>query len=363
MEIGYKEEEGLEGHKMPGYNKPVMSPTYSRRRHLEGEPTPRRSLFLAAVFLMVCLLPSSDGLSGDVLDRVVAVVNDQVITQSELDQLIVPVYEQYKTQYKGENLMIKMDQVRQSLLHQLIEDKLVYLEAERLGVQVTEEEVNARLEELKHQFSNNQEFEDFMSTRGLTVSKLKQRYREHLAIQKLHQYQIRSRVIVTPKDVEEYYQTHREKFVEEESVWARTITIRKSKEALEAKQPDPEAKRRAEEVLRRVYGGESFEELARKYSEDTKAAAGGDLGVVRRGEFVNTIDAMVFSLKPGEISPILETEMGYHIFKVEEKKPREVKSFEKVRDNIRAFLFRKKSHERFVEWIEGLKKDAYISIR
>ncbi len=319
--------------------------------------------FSVFFFLVVFLIAPGFSLAEEILDKVAAVVNDEVITQSELDQLLMPVYQKYKSKFSGETLMVKMNEARQKLLSQLIEDRLVYQESKRLGVQVTSEEVNARYEESKARFPSGEKFEKLLAQQGLTVSKLKERYREQIAIQKLHQHEIRSKIIVTPKDIEDYYASHSGKFTQKETVRARTITIRKSEEAVKKKEEDPVAKAKAEGILKRFYAGEDFATVAKQFSEDTMAAEGGNLGNVARGDLVRNLDEVLFNLKHGEISPVLETPMGYHIFKVEKKKARRTKPLDEVRDKISGLLFRKKSRQRFKEWMEDLKKNAYITIR
>lgn len=320
--------------------------------------------WLLGLAVLACfLVVGSPLLGGEVLDKVVAVVNDEVITQSELDILLLPVYNQYKNLFAGEKLVEKLSEARRSILNQLIEDRLVYQETKRLKIEVTEEEVNARYLEFKSRFKGEGEAEKLLAEQGLTPAKLKERYRQQIAIRKLHQYYIRSKILVTPKDIQDYYQSHLAKFTQKERLKVKTITIRKSEASVRSKEADPVAREKAEEILRHLYAGEKFETLAARYSEDNKATGGGDLGVVQRGDLVEGIDMVLFNLKPGEISPIMETDMGFHIFKVVEKRPRQVNPFDQVRDDIHDFLFRKKSRERFGEWMKDLKKSAYITIR
>ncbi|HNV87232.1 MAG TPA: peptidylprolyl isomerase, partial [Candidatus Omnitrophota bacterium] len=282
--------------------------------------------------------------------------------QSELDQLLAPVYGQYKKVYTGREFSLKMEEARQGLLNQLIEDKLVYQEAKRLGVEVSEEEINEKMDAFQARFKK-EDFDRLLQEQGLTLSKLRNRYREQIAIRKLHQHQVRSKVIVTPVEIEDYYKQHLDEFTEDEKIRVSTITIRKNEEALDAKGEDLKAKEKAEEVRGKILAGGNFEELARTYSQDTKAEAGGDLGFIGRGELIPSIDEVIFNLKIGDVSPVLTTEMGYHIFKVTERRERREKSLEEVRDMIEDFLIRKETRKRFNEWMQDLKKNAYISIR
>jgi len=318
---------------------------------------------LGTVFALgiVSGLYAADG-EREVLDKVVAIVNDEVITQSELDQLLGPVYEQFRKVYTGSDFTRKIEEARYGLLMQLIEDRLVYQEAKRLGVEVTEEEINERMEGFKEKFKK-EEFERLLREQGLSLSKLKERYREQIAIRKLHQMEVRGKVIVTPLEVEDFYKQHKDEFSEEEKIRVRTITVRKNQDAIDEKIEDPEARRKADEILGRIYNGESFEELAKTVSEDTKAKEGGDLGFMTRGELLPSIEEVVFNLRIGDVSPVLGTDMGYHIFKIVERQEKKEKSFEDVEKGVHEILMRKKSQERFKEWIEELKTNAYISLR
>lgn len=318
-------------------------------------------VFAALFFSVLSALCAAEG-GREILDKVVAVVNDEIITQSELDQLLGPVYEQFRKAYSGSDFSRKMEEARYGLLMQLIEDRLVYQEAKRLGIEVTEEEINERLESFKEKFKKD-DFERLLREQGLSVSKLKDRYKEQISIRKLHQMQVRGKVIVTPLEVEDYYKQHVNEFTEDEKIRVRTITIRKNEDAIGGKNEDPEARRKADEILGKIYNGESFEELAKTVSEDTKAQDGGDLGFIARGELLPSIDEVIFNLRIGDVSPVLTTDMGYHIFKVVERQEKKERSFDEAEKAIHEGLMRKKSQERFKEWMEELKKNAYISLR
>lgn len=311
------------------------------------------------------MLAAGTAYPAEMLDKVAAVVNDEVITQSELDFILAPIYQQFQKQYSGQDVMVKMNQIRQKLLNEMIEDKLVYQEAKRLKVPVSEEEVSERLQQFKARFPNEDDFQALLARQGLTVTKLRERYREQISIRKLQEYEVRSKIIVTPKDIETFYRRHKKAFTQEESVKVRTITIKKSQEKDPAlkQTADLAAKAKADDILRKLFAGESFEALAKQFSEDTKATEGGALGWVRRGDLVDIVDNVIFSLKSGECSAVLETGVGHHIFKVEEKRAQKIQTLDEVRDAIHDEVFRRKSRRKFKEWMSELKKAAYISIR
>ena len=315
--------------------------------------------------MAVCLFAAGTAYPAEMLDKVAAVVNDEVITQSELDFILAPIYQQFQKQYAGQDVMVKMNQVRQKLLNEMIEDKLVYQEAKRLKVPVSEEEISEKVQQFKARFPTEDEFQALLTRQGLTVTKLRERYREQISIRKLQDYEVRSKIIVTPKDIETFYRRHKKAFTQEESVKVRTITIKKSqeKEPAQKQAADLAAKAKADDILQKLFAGESFEALAKQFSEDTKATEGGFLGWVRRGDLVDVVDNVIFSLKPGECSAVLETDVGYHIFKVEEIRAQKIQLLDEVRDAIHNEVYRRKSRRKFKEWMAELKKAAYISIR
>lgn len=297
------------------------------------------------------------------LDRVVAVVNEEAVTQSELDLYLRPLYEELRQQYNGDELARQLNTIRLKLLNQIIEDRLVFQEAKARQIQVTEEEIDDRLQEFKKQFPSEEEFEKALAGEGFTRAKLHERYEREIAIRRLHDLEIRSRVVVSPLEVEEYYKAHPSEFAEEEQVRVRSITIRKSPEAAGKGGTDETARAKIDSVEKQIWQGESFEKLAREFSEDSYASEGGAVGWMKRGETLPEIEEAVFGLAPGGISPVLESSVGYHLFKVEEKKAKRVPSLDEVRERIRDLLFRREAQKRFAEWMEDLKRRAYISVR
>lgn len=310
--------------------------------------------------LTVSLAYSED---RQLVDRVVAVVNDDVITQSELDLLFRPIYEQVKAAYQGSNLQEELDGLRLKLLNQLIEDRLVYQEAVKLGVTVSDSELQEEMAQFKSQFPDEAQFEDEMKRAGVSQTEIEKRFRERIAIMKLHQGMIRSRVIIAPTEIEEYYQAHPEEFSKKEQVEVWCITLPKNEEAIKKGTMDEEAKQKAADLIAKIKQGADFKKLAEEHSKDSYAQKGGLMGAIHRGEMLNHIDQILFSLPEGGVSEVLETEEAYHIFKVGKKERASKKTFDEAREEITEKLYRKKAHERFMTWMDELKKKSYISIR
>lgn len=326
-------------------------------------PMKRRTLllllFLGALSLRLFAAETRDQL----VDRVAAVVNNEIITQSEFDLIFRPFYEQMKKAYQGSNLNRELQDLRLKLLNQLIEDKLVYQEAKKLGITVSDSELEEETAQFKKQFKDEAAFQKEMDVIGIKFSEIEERFRERLSIEKLHQYVIRGNVIISPAEMEQYYKDHREEFRQKENVKLWCITIPKSEEAAHKGIMDEKAKKKAQNLLAELRRSAHFEELAKKNSQDSHAPEGGLIGVVTKGDMIANLDKAIFLLSENQASEVLETEAAYHIFKVAQKKPASDLTFEEARDSIHDQLFRVKSHERFVSWMDELKKKAYISIR
>ncbi|MFH1778252.1 MAG: peptidylprolyl isomerase [Candidatus Omnitrophota bacterium] len=318
----------------------------------------RINKYLPIIIIIITIIISlGKQLSAGVIDRVVAVVNDDVITQIELDDLIVPIYEQYKDIYTGDEFTAKLEKAYRNMLDQLIEEKLILQEAKRLEIKVDEAEVEQRLTEVKERFPSEDVFEDAIASQNLTVNKLKGKYREQLMVQRLIDKEIGRKVAVPPFEINQYYDEHKEDFVVPEQVNVRTILINLENRTEEA------AKERTADILAQLKKGEDFVALVEKYSDDTTVTLGGDMGYIQRGTMMKEIDEVLFSLNIGEISQAVKTKLGFYIFKIEDKKEKQYRSFQEIQPQISQKLYREKAAKHYKQWVEKLKEDAYIQIR
>ena len=314
------------------------------------------------LFLLFAAFPARAEQS-QLVDRVVAVVNDEAITQSEMDRYLRPLYEQLKQEYQGDALMRQLNEIRLKLLNQMIEDRLVYQESKARGIIVDEAEIDRMVRDARGQFGAEEEFEEALSGQGTSLAELRESYRRQIAIRKLHDLEIRSQVVVSPQEIEDFYKARPSELAEEEAIRVRSITVRKGEEALAKGVKDEAAKSKAASLRGRVLAGESFEKIAREFSEDAHAKEGGLVGWVARGTMLAELNQVLFKLHTGGISEVLETPAAYHLFKVEEKKTSRIPKLEEARDKIREILFQEEAKARFKEWMEELKNRAYISIR
>jgi peptidyl-prolyl cis-trans isomerase SurA len=292
------------------------------------------------------------------INKVVAVVNDEVITQQDVDQLLAVMYAQYSQEFKGDELLKKMEDIKKDILNQMIEDKLVLSRAKELGIKITESEINEKLDYIKRGFPSEEKFNAALETQGVTISSLKDRYKDQLMMKKLVDYEVRSKVSALPSEVNSYYEKHKDNFREADKYKVKNILV-KAKDDVSFEL----AKVEIDGLYNKLQGGADFDDIARKSSQGPNAEKGGDMGYIEKGQMLEALDNAIFRLKPGEFSEPVKSEIGYHIFKVEDIKYGKQASLEDVQKDIQMIIFQEKFKTMVGEWLSGLKKKAYISIK
>ncbi len=237
----------------------------------------------------------------------------------------------------------KVVEFREDLLNRMIEDRLILQEAKRQQLKVDDSMVEDRVREIKFRAGSELAFEMALKSQGISINELREKLKNQLMIYSLVQKEVKDKVVVSPKEITDYFQQHQDQFLTQETVVVDSI-FAKDKDALEKAQAELSA-------------GADFPEVAKKYSEKS------NLGEVRRGQFKKELEDFIFSLSVGQYSRPFKTEDGYYIFIVKEKLLPSKKSIEDVKDGIKAYLENEKSEKILREWIEGLKEKAYISIR
>ena len=179
-----------------------------------------------------------------------------------------------------------------------------------------------------------------------------------MTVQKLIDREIFSRVVISPTEVTTYYNAHAEEFETPAAVQAAVILIR-PKDASDVSR----AKGLASDLARQLSQGADFYELAKRYSDGPNPKMGGRVGFIEKGKTLKEIDKVLFTLKAGDLSPVVSTSGGFHIFRVESIRPAKRMTLEEAQGKIQRLLQNEKGSSRYKEWIDRLKGNAYISIR
>lgn len=311
-----------------------------------------KKLFLIFSLLFAGVAPAA----AEVVDQIVAEVNGEIITYSELRRVLDPIYAQYSKVYQGEDLVRRIRKAKTDALNQLIENKLIVQEAKGKGLSLNESLIDERVKEVKKRFKTEEEFLDALKEDGASYDDFVNNVRDQLIVKAYVSQEVTSKVTVTPKEIKTYYDAHLDEFSEEEKAHVFHIMVRKDPSNL------PLSKETANQILAKVKSGGSFTELAKSYSEGPNADKGGDLGFVRRGQLIKELEDNVFALKVGETTGLIETQGGYHILWLKEKEKSSQKALADVEQDVEAKVFREKAAERHDKWIASLKKKAFINV-
>jgi len=315
----------------------------------------RNKLFLSCIFT-VLVLSRVD--ASFLLDRVVAIVNQEVITWSELYRAMEADASPAVKAMKEEERKKVFKENETAFLGTLINLKLQLQEAKHAGIRVTEEETKEAIDNIRKKYSmTDDQFRDSLKTEGYTFEDYRKRLQEQIIINKVVNQQIRSKIIVSEADIDAFMKTNKGFSVSNERYRIRQIFFKMPKDANDRTKTEE----RAEAVYSRILQGGSFPELAREYSEDPSRDMGGDLGFIDKGSLAKEFSEALSVMKPGDVSKPFWTGTGMHIIKLEEKTS--VKSAAELREDAKKALSDKLFTERYNAWIKSLRERAYIDVR
>ena len=316
----------------------------------------------ASILICLAVMVLAVPLNARIVDRIVTVVNDEIVTLSELNSAVEPYLKKTDKLNSGENREEVVAQTMSAMLNKLINDILVKQEAKRLGIVIKEKDVAETIEDVISK--RNIKMEDFkkvLAKEGSSFPAYKKEVEEHLMKIRLVGVSVKSKVSVTDEEIGDYYRKHREDYEGKEAVRIKQILIViPQRSGMEERL---KLKADAGLIHKRLMEGESFEFLANKYSNGPAAKLGGDLGFVEKGVMFPAVNEVAFNLRNGEISGIIESPVGFHIIKVTDRRGAGIKSLEWVREEIKDKISNVKIEKKFFEWIEELRKKSYIDVR
>ncbi len=339
-------------------NTPIRSPL---RRDLDSRQADTCGRPVLALALLALLLLAGLPAAAEMIDRVVATINDEAVLQSELQEA-VDMY-QHQIGQTGQEGLSDRDRsaLQRRVLEDLIDKSLIEGFAAKAGIEASEEEVDRAIDEvLARAHLSKDELQEALKQDNLNYEEYRDQIREQLVKAKMIQREIRARINITDKQIEEYYLDHPDEFRAKEGVVLRHILFplpqSPSPEAVEA------AMKEASRVRQEILDGKPFEEAARQYSKDATAAQGGWLGFFRKGTLSPEMEAGILPLKEGEISEPVQTALGIHLLKIEERTTGGIRPLEKVRSSIQEKLYDEAAERQFEEWRKELRKNAHIEV-
>ena len=389
-----------------------------------------------AVLAVAMLAVAGGSLAAEIVDGVAAIVNDKVITYSEVRSFVQPVAQQLRRNFSGQDLVDQVRKAEMDALNQLIERALIIQEFKEKGYKIPETVIEQQINDIisSDYGGNRAAFVKTLEAENLTLSQYRDQVRERVIIQAMRGHKTQQTVVVSPHKMEKYYSENLDQYKVGEQIKLRMIFIKRGEPippvtladqtppastnqlsqtnaettvattnvevtaatsttvvpnaadtattnamatasagetntpaiarepAVPAPPPIDLQRKLAEEILTKLDAGDSFESMARVYSEGKEAKEGGDWGWIGKDVLRKELNEIAFSLKAGQHSRIIETAEGYYILQVEDVKPAHTVALAEVRDDIEKILLQQQRARMQEDWVKDLRAKAYIHL-
>ncbi len=324
--------------------------------------------FLLLPFLF-CLLAAGSPLAAqqaEVIDGVAAIVNNDVITISQVRELIGAREREIRKVYSGSDLNDKVKEMRLAALKDLVDRQLIIQEFKKMqekGANIPDYVVDDRVQSIiREEFGGDRSaFVRTLQAQGYTITRFKEIEKEKIVVQAMRQSKISEDFVVSPTQIQAFYNKNKPSYAIPEQIKLRMIILR---EGVSGDVPAGENKSQtADEIRQKLVAGAEFDRMAEMYSEDEGTRdTGGDWGWIERGTLNEQLASVAFSLKPGQVSPVVKLGESYYIMLVEAKKNASVKPIGEVRDEIERNLIQQERMKAQQRWLDTLRAKSYIKI-
>lgn len=276
-------------------------------------------------------------------DKIIAVVNNEVITQKELNDFLNFMRMQLSREYKGSALEKKIDSMKNDLLDKLIEDRLILQEAKKDKITIDEARIKARINEIKKRYPGDQEFQADLSRQGMVQADIEKKIREQFLMYSIIDKKIKSKILVRPEEVTSFYNENKKEMVTPEVKELDVITL--------------ENMDQASSFSYNLKRGEKLEDLAMRYPVTINK-----INYSEKGELKNEIEVVVEKLKISEVSDPVKIDEKYYVFRLFNITPPKQLNLSEAQERIHEFVFNSKMQEELAKWLDELKKKSYIKI-
>jgi parvulin-like peptidyl-prolyl isomerase len=294
------------------------------------------AVVLSILFLAGCVLPSF------AQDKILAIVNSDIITQRDLDDFINFTRIQLSGEYSGEKLEDKIRSMKSDMLEKLIEDRLILQEAQKNNIKVDDSRVKAKIAEVKKRYGTEEEFQQALMEQGLVEADLQTRIKEQLLMYNIVDAKIRKKIVVKPSEITDYYAQNQWRFNKLEERDFQSLIL------------EDEAK--ANSIYEQLKSGKDVIEAGKENSLTVNTFS------VKRGELKEDIEDILFNMISGELTQPMKINGKFYIFKLNNVSLSRQQTLLEVQDAIAGILLESKMQEEMVKWLDGIKKTAYIKI-
>jgi parvulin-like peptidyl-prolyl isomerase len=313
------------------------------------------------LIVLLVLLSSSFLFGQEVVDAIVAIVNDDIITISDYIAEHDAIYQALRAQLQGEQFTEQYKREKEGLMERLITERLLLQEAMRKDIRSTaniDEQIRTLIDNIKAQYNigSDEEFKRMMTQQGMDYESWIAQQEKNILQQALIFSEVGRSIAIDETDVVNYYDLHPEEFTELPTYNLRGIYISsedKSEENAQAKM---------EEIDGKIAAGEELEALASEYSEGPEKESQGDIGTYKKGDMDKNLEQAVENLEQGDLSSWIKIPTGWFLLKLDKKTESRLKAFEDVKKEIENQLFIQEQQVRIQDYLEDLKKRSYIKI-
>lgn len=309
------------------------------------------------VFALIGLAALLTPAVGQVVEEIVAVVNDDVITLSQYKEQFDATVQQLRSALQGEEYEKQYQMLKKDLLNMMITDLLLMQQAKEKNINVSEQ-VKMAVENIRKEnnIESDDELKRGLQQQGLDYTQWIKQLEDNMLKQATVYSEVDRTIVLDDSEIVGTYKLHPEEFTEPEEYHVRAIFLSSEGKA-------PEALEEARKLISgKVKAGEPFNALAKEYSDGPAKEAEGDLGRFRKGELDKALEQAVAKLKAGETGDWVETKNGWYLLKLEEKKDSRLKTFEEVKKEVEERLYSEKKQKKLEEYLKTLREKSYIKI-
>jgi peptidyl-prolyl cis-trans isomerase SurA len=324
---------------------------------------------LAIVFGVVLGTASTGVLQAEIIEQILVKVNGEIFTKSDLEQRQVAALRQkgqqidLKSDPSNQQLRKALDEITPQIMVEAVDEMLLVQRGKELGYKLSDEQFKGVLDNIKkeNKLESEEQFQAALKAENITMVDLRRNLERSMIVQRVQQNEVMGKIGVTDEEARKYYETHISEFTTPPSVTLREIlvTVPTDPKGINVA-ADEAAEARAEEIRRRTAAGDSFEKLASDVSDAPSRANGGLIGPMNVNDLSADMRTTIASLKVGDITPVIRTQRGYQLFKLETSTQTETLPFEQAREQISERVFTDKRKEEFQKYLQKLRSQAII---
>ncbi|MFZ9931612.1 MAG: peptidylprolyl isomerase [Chthoniobacterales bacterium] len=325
----------------------------------------RPSIRLAATMAAILTAASPSRLAAQqekMVDGIAAIVNSNVVTYGQVRELLMFRQRSMSQQEMTAEMREQMKETQDAAVNDLVDRQLIIDAFKSEGFQIPEYVVDDRINSLiRGEFGGDRTaFVRTLKAQGFSLSRFREVEREKIIVQAMRQRAVKSDFVISPDKIEAFYRSNIGKYSTPEEIRLSMIVLRP--DAADSEDPLAVARDVAKEIRQKLADGADFAGMAQMYSQDSTAELGGDWGWIDRQTLTSELNSVAFSLSPGQLSDVIQVGDAFYIMRVEAKKAAVTKPLSEMRDEISAKLFEEEKLRLQKQWIEGLRRKAYVKI-